>query len=141
MVKVKLPMPIGLAGLTNVLARADAQEKEIAALDLRYSKVQADIDDAIEAHTQNVSDLEFYRDAWQKKVDGMTTRTNGSDPLDNGGQAGQSGQSSGAPVQPISEGGQVVSSDTPPANPAPATPAPATPAPVIPAPANPPVQL
>ena len=95
MAKFRLPMPIELAGLTGRMTRANNQEKDIAALGKRYDKVQGDIDYAIEAHTEHLSDLEHYRDAWTKKVDSMVLKTNGgSDPLDDGSKAGQSGRPS-----------------------------------------------
>lgn len=94
MARLRLPMPIELAGLTGRMERAGAQEKEIQALGRRYDKVQDDIDDAIDTHDEHVGDLEHYRDAWQRKVDSMVVKTNGGgDPLD-GAKAGQSGQSS-----------------------------------------------
>src|SRR5690242_9253249 len=80
MAKFRLPMPLELAGLTGRMARADSQEKEIAALGRRYDKVQDDIDEAIDAHDEHVGDLEHYRDAWRKKVDSMVARPNGGDP-------------------------------------------------------------
>jgi len=106
MAKMRLPSPIGLAGLTSVMARAEQQEKDIAALDRRYINVQSDIDDAIEAHKDHVGDLEHYRDAWKRKIDGMVAKPNGGAPLDGGEKTGQPGQSS------VGQG-QTISSDTP----------------------------
>jgi hypothetical protein len=100
MVKRRLPMPVELAGLTSRMARAESQEKEIAAIGRRYDQVQNDIDEAIDAHKDHVDDLEHYRDAWTRKVDSMLARPNGDGPLDSGGKTGQSGQSGKA-------GGQV----------------------------------
>src|SRR4051812_20305710 len=74
MAKIRLPMPIELAGLTGRMTRAVNQEKDIAGLGRRYDRVQDDIDDAIETHTEHLSDLEHYRDAWTKKVDSMVAR-------------------------------------------------------------------
>lgn len=94
MARLRLPMPIELAGLTGRMERAGAQERQIQAIGRRYDKVQDDIDDAIDTHNEHVDDLEHYRDAWQRKVDSMVVKTNGGgDPLD-GAKAGQSGQSS-----------------------------------------------
>lgn len=94
MARLRLPMPIELAGLTGRMERAGAQEKQIQTIGRRYDKVQDDIDDAIDTHNEHVDDLEHYRDAWKRKVDSMVVKTNGgSDPLD-GAKAGQPGQSS-----------------------------------------------
>lgn len=94
MAKLRIPMPIELAGMKAPLARAEGQEKAIAKLGERYGAVQDKIDELIEAHADHAFSLEAYEDSLRRKIMSMVAPTNGGDPLDDGTKAGQTGQPS-----------------------------------------------
>jgi len=100
--RLKIKLPMELAGLKHRMIRAEKQEQAIGRIGERYDDAQNGIDELIDAHAEHVGALEQYHHELRRKIEGMVASNGG--PTDEDGQTGRSSDDQGDKVGQIITG-------------------------------------